>query len=89
MSLDFSDGGLASDVYHPPINNDQQRIEEIRNRPVRRSFTDYLDYVFYDRLWYEREIERTRAVENNRTARNNTNPCCFAVLNKIFVSYLS
>ena len=89
MSLEFSDGGLAFGVQPPPLNNDQQRMEEIRNRPIRRSFTDYLDYVFYDRLWLGRKIERTRAVENNRVAQQNTNPCCFAVLHKIFSSYLS
>ena len=84
MSLEFSDGGLAFEVQPPPVNNDQQRMEEIRNRPIRRSFTDYLDYVFYDRLWFGRENERTRVFETARVAQQNTHPCFFAILKKYF-----
>ena len=84
MSLEFSDGGLAFGIQPPPLRNNQQRMEEIRNRPTRRSFTDYLDYVFYDRLWFERELEHTRVVENTRVAQQNTNSSCFTMLSKFF-----
>ena len=85
MSLDCADGGLTFSVYVPPVNQHQQRLEEIQNMPVRRPSNDYLDYVYYNRLYYEREIAHTRADEGNRVVRNNTDSCCFAVIYKFLI----
>ena len=87
MFLDCADGALTFSVFQPPMNQHQQRLEEIRNRPVRRPSNDYLDYVYYNRLYYEREVARTRANEGNLGVRNNTDSCCFAVIYKILILY--
>ena len=83
MSLGCADGGLTFSVYQPPLNRHQQRLEEIRNMPIRRPSNDYLDYVYYNQLYYEREVARRRANDGNHIVRNNADSCCFAVIYKI------